>query len=169
MPRNEDAPPVRDDGLQLSEPRVLQEYYWIAQRVAWAIFAIVILLALLGLTGAGGLFARAQILLADGGGIDYPRISRWLANEEIVFTIPASEQSLILGETFEDTFEVTSFYPQPLLFEPVSEGYRVNFARSQSSFYEVTIFLNPRRPGVHSYAIAVGQAPMTNLRVFVLP
>src|SRR5690606_25597894 len=70
------GPPIRKDGLQIDERRHFQEIFWTVERFAWIIFALILLLALLGLTGSGGYFAKTTQTL-DAGTAEYARFSRW--------------------------------------------------------------------------------------------
>lgn len=66
-----DQPPVRDDGLQLEEHRKFQESFWRVERIAWIGFGCILLLAILGMTGSSGYFAR-QALAFEGGLVEIP-------------------------------------------------------------------------------------------------
>jgi hypothetical protein len=74
-------PRLRPDGLQLDEHRRFQERFWKLERVAWIVFAIVTLSALLSLTGAGG--PLATVWSESGNAvISYPRVARWETADE---------------------------------------------------------------------------------------
>lgn len=51
--------PIRPDGLQLDEQRGFQRAFWRAERAAWVAGIVLILAALAGLFGGGGLFGPA--------------------------------------------------------------------------------------------------------------
>ncbi len=67
--------PIREDGLQIQQAPGFQRRFWRAERIAWAGFAAVIGVALLGLSGDGGLFHLRQ-LQAGGAEIQAPRVLR---------------------------------------------------------------------------------------------
>ncbi len=55
----------REEQLELDEDRNFQERWWTAERIAWIGFALVIVVALAGLTGLGG-----PVRQRNGGGAD---------------------------------------------------------------------------------------------------
>ncbi|MBL0968407.1 MAG: hypothetical protein IBJ02_04785 [Brevundimonas sp.] len=80
--------------LELGEDTGFQRRFWRIQRIAWAGFALVIVAALLGLTGAGGPLSRSVVRTPDGL-IDSPRISRWSAAEELRFELSGRDGARI--------------------------------------------------------------------------
>lgn len=66
-----DMPPVRADGLQLAEDRRVQERIWTAERVSHVVLLLIVLAALAGVSGSGGLLSRTT-LVSESGTIDAP-------------------------------------------------------------------------------------------------
>lgn len=63
--------------LQISEDMEFQRRSWIVQRTGWAIFALVILLAALGVSG-DGMLSSARAGQEDGGlWLEFPRFGRF--------------------------------------------------------------------------------------------
>ncbi|WP_318932674.1 hypothetical protein [Sinorhizobium medicae] len=111
-------PPVRDDGLQIEEHRTFQESFWRAERVSWVIFGLMLIAALLGITGSGGLLERQIITVADGS-VDVPRFSRWEASDVLQATLAGggAERRLTLSPEFFRTFQVEDIDPPPIAAE----------------------------------------------------
>jgi hypothetical protein len=107
-------PEIRPDGLQLDEPRDRQRRYWRVQRIAWWCFGAVMLLAILGLTGSGGIFHTRTIQFANARA-EVPRVSRWEATDEVavVFDNPAPTHEIRISQPFFDRFSVERIQPEP--------------------------------------------------------
>lgn len=164
------APVMRDDGLQLEEHRAFQEHFWSAQRVAWVVFGLFLVAAMLGLTGAGGPLSRSLVPLGDGA-IDYPRIARWQAAEQLVLRLaPGPEQrTLRLSPDFTGTLQVDSIYPEPARSVTGPDGTRLTFDTVAGAEAEVQIGISPLQPGYTSFAVAVDDGTPRTLDMFVLP
>lgn len=109
-----EIPPIRADGLQLSEPRDRQRRFWRIQRIAWWGFGAVMLLAILGLTGSGGVFHKQTIEFAAAT-VEIPRVSRWEGSDDLSVTFRNSEDSheLTLAQPFFDRFMIERIQPEP--------------------------------------------------------
>ncbi len=71
--------------LQVADDPSFQAAMWRVQRVAWLLFAAILVAAALGFTGAGGPFARDRLATAHGV-IDHPRVLRWNTADRIEIT-----------------------------------------------------------------------------------
>ncbi len=60
-----------------------QRRFCAVQRIAWIVFAMLLVACLLGLLGRGGAFSRNRLTFADRS-VDYPAVSRWNAPENVV-------------------------------------------------------------------------------------
>ena len=90
----------------------LQRRFWIVQRCAWVVFAVVLIACLLGLLGRGGLFSRSVVQMAQGS-LDLPVISRWNAPDELTVTFYATDQdrAVIVDPRFLEAFSVEGIDP----------------------------------------------------------
>src|SRR3546814_10863353 len=100
--RHLDQPSIRPDGLQVEDHRGYQEKLWTVERAAWIVFIVITLAAALGATGAGGPLSR-QVAVTEHGRIDYPRIARWQASDELTIEFAARS-----GRSEEHTSELQS-------------------------------------------------------------
>lgn len=114
MSSRPDLPPVRADGLQLDEQRGWQEGYWRVQRIAWCGFWVVVLLAALGLTGAGGVF-HSQTIDFGAATAEMPRVTRWKGSDTMAVTFhdPADRHAIRIGQSFFDRFSIERIQPEP--------------------------------------------------------
>lgn len=149
-------PPIRPDGLQLEEPRAFQKRFWIAERVAWIIFALIIVLALLGFTGAGGPFSRASVEVA-GASLDYPRVSRWQTSDELRVTLPpgTEERRVSFAQAFYDSFQIEGIEPPPESQKSTAEGVEMTFAADADADASIVIYVRPLHPGFPSFTVGL--------------
>jgi len=160
-------------GLQVTEDRSWQEKFWAAQRVGWALMAMFILAAVAGLTGMGGPLASARAELG-GGTIDYPRITRWQADDQLQVSIsPASlaDVELTLSRDFVQLFAIESIQPEPAEVQATSAGHRFTFETEPGERERVVTFtVRATRPVLaQPVAASLGNAQPQRLTITVLP
>lgn len=105
-------PPIRPDGLQMEEHSAFQRRFWLAERVAWFGFVLIVGLAFAGATGAGGPLSRAVSEVA-GARLDAPRIMRADRAGQIRVTLSAGAASIALLPGFGDIFRLEDVRPRP--------------------------------------------------------
>lgn len=160
-------------GLQVTEDRSWQEKFWTAQRVGWALMAMFILAAVAGLTGMGGPLASARAELG-GGTIDYPRITRWQADDQLQVSIsPASlaDVELTLSRDFVQLFAIESIQPEPAEVQATAAGHRFTFETEPGERERVITFtVRATRPVIaQPVAASLGNAQPQRLTITVLP
>lgn len=105
------AKPIRlPEGID--DHRPLQKKIWAAQRVAWALFALMLIACLFGAFGRGGYLSRA-ITQSAAGAIDFPLLTRWNAPENLEVTLEPSSNDRVFfvdGRFFE-SFSVEGIDP----------------------------------------------------------
>ena len=163
------VPPVRSDGLQIEEQRSFQQAFWTFERCAWLTFALVLVLALAGLTGAGGYFATATSPLSAGN-VEYPRISRWESSDEVkvTFNRGRSSHQLTLAPVFLQYFEVEGIEPQPERATTTPEGTVLEFSGHQHAAMTVVVYVRALRPGIATYSIGL-DGTATRVSTVILP
>jgi hypothetical protein len=163
------APPIRKDGLQLDEKRGFQEGFWTAERWAWLVFALIILVSLAGFAGAGGYFSRAT---ASPGAaeIDYPRISRWESADEFTITLRDEREThrIELRHPFSEYFQIEDVQPQAERLFLGGDTEIMEFAAEPGRPARVTIHVRAVRPGFARYGLSVDGAS-TDTTTLVLP
>jgi hypothetical protein len=164
------APEIREDGLQLEEHRSFQERFWVVERIAWIAFGVLLLAALVGLTGSGGPLSRTVTSL-EGGTIDFPHIMRWEAADEIVvrFAPGAAERSLTLSSGFAEAFQIEDIQPQPSGSVAGAGGAVMMFETEAAAPAEVTLHVTPLKPGWPTVNASIGDGAAASLSMLVLP
>ena len=164
------APTVRQDGLQLDEHRGFQEGFWKVERFAWAAFVGFVALALLGLTGDGGAFARATATV-PGATLDYPRIGRWEASDTffVRFDAAGRQRTLLLSPEFASNFEIRDIQPTPEHSEASAEGNRMIFSSAEGQPMNVKLELRAHAPGLTTYGVAVDEGALGLIDMLILP
>jgi hypothetical protein len=154
--------------LQIEEDRNFQERFWVAERVAWGGFTVILIAALAGLTGGGGPFAQATAQLA-GGQVVYPRISRWVADDTVTVRFGPGEapRRLFIPQEFLTVFELQTIQPEPIRSIGAQGGLLFLFDAEPGA--EVSIGVRARQPGILRYAITIDGGGPLNLVTFVFP
>ena len=162
--------PVRDDGLQIDDNAQFQRRFWRVERLAWLIYGLFILAALVGLTGDGGHFARAE-RIAGGLEVSYPAISRWRSQEDLAVRLPAGAGSrdLRVDAGFLAAFDVLQITPAPETAQALPDGLRWTFRAQPGRPAKVSLLIEARRPGRLSYRLDSGDGATLRLSTLVLP
>lgn len=160
-------------GLQVTEDRAWQEKFWTAQRVGWVLMAVFIVAAIAGLTGMGGPLASARAELG-GGTIDYPRITRWQADDQLQVRVsPTSpaDVELTLSPEFVQLFAISSIQPEPAEVQATAAGHRFTFETEPGERERVISFgVRATRPVIaQPFAASLGNAQPQRLTITVLP
>ena len=75
-------------GLEVNDAPRFQHGFWIAERVSWLFFFLLLIVAVLGFTGMGGVFAAASVRSAAAE-VEFPRVARWEASDEVRISLEA--------------------------------------------------------------------------------
>ncbi|WP_136685762.1 hypothetical protein [Falsirhodobacter xinxiangensis] len=157
MHRDHLNPPLRKDGLQLDEHRDSQLKFWRIQRVAWVFFALIIVGALLGLTGSGGLLQKQSVSLGEVT-LKLPRVSRWEAADEISITFGGNVEtpSITISQPFFERFGVERIQPEPASTTLTPFGQTFTFDAAGNAERAVQIDIRSLHFGFTRFEIAVG-------------
>ena len=148
------APPIREDGLQVDERRQFQRRFWTMERWAWGGFAVIIAAALVGLTGSGGLFDRTTITLPSAD-LDVPRVARWQTSDEmsVTFTTGGQAHRLVLNRNFLDDFTIEQVQPQPRRSYLATDSQVMEFAAEGGPPHAAVLHIRAVRPGLARYRV----------------
>ena len=167
MPES-DLPPIREDGLQLSEDRGLQRKIWRAERVGWLLFAVIILCAVLGLTGAGGFFGRQSVELA-GATFKLPTVTRWQAEDTLVIELKdTGPVDIGVGQDFSRHFTLETITPKPMRDHGQEDGLHLSFDLEGPGTKTVILPVRAARPGWASFELSVG-GERASASILILP
>lgn len=166
------SPPIiaiRPDGLQIDEQRGQQERYWRIQRAGWWGFSAIVLLAMLGLTGAGGPF-QGQTVSFGSATVDLPRVTRRKGADSmsVTFLDRADRHDLGIAQPFFDRFSIARIQPEPAETRLVQGGQQMVFPAAGDAPHVVTFDLRAVRAGWMAFDLSVGGQTRT-LSLLVLP
>lgn len=162
-------PPVRSDGLQLEENRTFQRWFWMAERIGWAGFAVVIALALSGVTGRGGWLAVAEHR-SGAALVEVPRVAR--RGESTVLRVhfgrTGGRHLLAVGADLLAHFDMLEVTPRPVRSVAAGGGLALQFESAGPPPHGVRLHLRARRAGIAEARIVADGAGVT-VRSLILP
>ncbi|WP_299708334.1 hypothetical protein [uncultured Pontibacter sp.] len=139
--------------LEIDEDIQLESNSWKIQRVAWVIMALVIIAALLGFTGDGGIGNLQSLKAGDSSElleVEYERFLRRSAPAEIkVKLAPSTSNSLTdlhLSKDFYEKFQIDKVVPEPSEVYTHEQGITYSFTTANQPF-SVTFYLTPKGMG----------------------
>jgi hypothetical protein len=160
------------DGLEISEDFPFQQRMWRAQRIGWAVFALIIVAATLGLFGHGLLSSAS----AESGPlrVSYNRFERFETPTSLDIIINPSGSGAAaevwLPHSFLEHVEVTSIMPEPQEMRG-GDGRIIYSFLLQEAGGEATItfHLTPMRPGPIKGEVGLDDGPSVQFTQLVYP
>lgn len=145
-----------------------------ANRIGWCVMLVLVILAILGLTGSGGVLSRHQ-LRAGEATIDVPRIGRWAAADHLSVEFAPEQRGstrVTVPQSFVDLFAIEAVSPRPSSVVATPQGHIYTFDLSGTGGGRSAQFsLRPSGPAwptdVTGFAVDGSQAPAG--AVVVLP
>jgi hypothetical protein len=156
--------PVRED-MQF------QRRSWMVERAGWA---LLVLLALVGLSGAFGIGPLSwQTASAGSLKVEYERFQRITRLARFTFEVSAQngpEMRLHLNDAFQKNFEVSNIQPQPARTTTGPDGIDLSFAVTERADKgRIVIWAHSRRYGVSNITAQLGSEAPIAFWVFVYP
>jgi hypothetical protein len=147
----------------------LQRREWAAQRIAWALLAIAIIAALLGVFGGGPL--SSQIRMSTTGSLEFERFARRQAPIEwkVQPRASVSRVSIVIDAALIERYEIHSIHPEPVEAGLVGDRWRYEFASRGSSAAPIVFHLEARRAGIHAGDLSIADAPPIHVAQFIYP
>ena len=170
--KSQAAPAARS--LQIDDDMAFHERDWIAERIAWAMMALIVMAALLGLFSSGPLSAARSADPSGAMEVEYSRFLRLGTPGKMTLRLrpqsaPADGFAFILDERFVETFRIISVSPPPVRSLTAGGGLRLEFASSGEPGAAVTLHLEPLRFGAVSPQVALPGGANLRLPIFVHP
>lgn len=166
----------RVGALEIDEDLRYQRRAWIIQRVGWLLMALLILAALLGLTGNDGLLADGHAESSDGTlKIDYRRLARKASPSDIRISLQAEaiegdQVRLWVAQGFFDGFQVENVVPEPESVAVDDERVLYTFAVGEvSDSIAINFNIEWQQVGSASGQIGLEGGPTVALDAFVFP
>lgn len=146
--------PILPEGVE--DHGAFQRRFWAIQRVAWTVFAAILLACLLGLLGRGGVFS-IQSIRSAGGTIEAPAISRWNAPDEMRVTLASgnNDRTVFVDPRFLEAFSIDGIDPPQK--GTIQTGGRIGyvFASDPSSSAKIVFRLQTQQPGLRSFLVGI--------------
>jgi hypothetical protein len=122
--------------LVTSEDMVFQRRTWLVERVGWVVMALILIGALLGLFGGGGVVASAETSTEDGSlSVRYERFCRVDAPSRLRVAVrPPDEASVLrlwLGSEYTEAVHISRVFPEPERVEASADRYVFEFALAE--------------------------------------
>jgi hypothetical protein len=159
------------DGLQIDDDHAFERADWRAQRIGWAIMALVVALAVAGVMGRGR-FSRARIAFGVGDTLAVDRITRHNAPAELrlkLRSVAANSLFVDVSRAFLDDVDIRSISPEPAEIMPQTASTRYLFESDGSGPVELAFVYAPNGYWRNGGWISVaGAAPVAFSQV-VLP
>jgi hypothetical protein len=155
--------------LQIDENSRFQNGFWAVQRLAWFLFGMLLVGAVLGLTGNGGVYSHRTADFDDFS-VNFPAVARRRADNMVQITLSSAmnEATLHFDSAFLQAFSVQTMTPQPVASVATSTGvtYRVKLEGPGPKTLRISV--SPEDAGRAIYTISVdGQA--AQLASLILP
>ncbi|KWV57705.1 hypothetical protein AS026_30850 [Rhizobium altiplani] len=146
-----------------------QRKFWVAQRVASVLFALILIGCLFGALGRGGYLSRT-LVTSELGVLDFPALTRWNAPDDLVVTFSPSAEDRVFfvdGRFFE-AFSVEGTDPpkKATLVKDGLTGYV--FSSDPSKPTRVTFRLQTQMPGLRTAAFGI-DGEVAERTTFVFP
>ena len=160
--------------LQINEDMEFQRRSWIVQRVGWLVFALVILLAALGLFG-DGILSDAKAGQEEGAlWLEYPRFERF--EDEFQMRVHANEGAVAdseirihLDQNYLNGVEVKSVSPEPDSELLDANGITYVFKINGSSPFTAHFYVIPRKAGPLSGIFRLQNGDSVDFSQFIYP
>lgn len=145
-----------------------QRRMWVAERIGWAVFVGLALLALTGLFGSG--FLSKGRVAGSGLSVEYERFERATRLSEFAFHFHPGEgeRTLHLNRVFQKNFEITRVQPKPVRSQAGSDGFSLTFAVPASGG-TVMLWAHARRYGISHIEARAGDAAPLAFSIMVYP
>lgn len=160
--------------LQIDEDLEFQRRSWVVQRIGWAVFSLIILLAALGLFGDGILSDARAGQQGAGLWLEYPRFERF--ENEFQIKLHADEAAEAGGEirvrldqSYLDLVEIDSISPEPDSEIKDAEGITYVFKASAVPPFTAHFYMIPHKPGPLSGTFRLQNGETVRFSQFIYP
>lgn len=150
----------RGTSLQVAADADFQRRDWRLQRVAWVVFAAILIVAVLGLFGSGPVSWAEERSSSGELVVRYERFSRKLGETSLNASIRPDPRTatvaLVVSPGYLDANEIRSVTPAPTAVVFTSDGVRYEFAvDDRSGPVEVEFHVKPKDIGVQHFALSL--------------
>lgn len=159
--------------IELNEDLPFQERIWRAERIGWILMGVLLLLAALGVFGAGPL---SWTTVPENGGavqVEYGRFQRASAPAGMTVRVSGAATadtplSIELSEAFLRAYRIDAIRPEPAQWLPQDRGLRVSFETGGRDFV-INFHLRAERIGYFVPTLRTGAGKPVALPVVIYP
>ena len=148
--------------IQIDEDLSFQRKEWVAQRIGIGVLALLLIAAVLGFTGSGGPFSRAETGDASGAfRVEYERVVRRGAQSTMTLHLRgtnAGPRSFWFSTDYFKSIDLETVVPDPEAVTAEGDRY-VYTIRSTGSDATVTVHMRPARVGRIDVDVGVVDGP----------
>lgn len=161
--------------IQVDEDLAFQRRSWQIQRVGWAIMALLILAALLGLFGPGPLSYATAGVQGSSLWVEYNRFVRFTSVQELIVhlgpeAVRGDEAPLWFSTTYIESLDIQGITPQPDAVEIGPDRITYVFlVDNPSEPFSVYFVIQPEKIGLLEAQIGVDEGELVRFRQFVYP
>lgn len=165
----------RSEGVEVARDLPFQKREWVFERVGWAVMAVIVLLALLGLLGNGPLSSTSAADALGRVKVEYDRFLHYQEPSRLRIHVSGAvtagdEFRLAFSQDFLDRVEIKRIDPVPTSAE-TGEGRHVYVFRvaDRGKPTTVTVHFEAERPGVLDARLEAGGGEPLEFWQFVYP
>jgi hypothetical protein len=160
--------------LEIEEDMAFQRRNWLAERIGWAIMALVLVAAALGAFAVGPLSWTTARDAAGTLVVEYERMQRQSAPATVKVRIApqavtAEGVTIEVDEAFADAFKITEIRPQPAQSMAVANGMRFRFDAAPNEPATIYFHLSPENVGFATPHLGLGGRDRVALPTFIYP
>jgi hypothetical protein len=156
--------PVREDMR-------FQNAFWMVERVAWVLLALVPLAALAGIFSHGPLSEKTAQAANSALSLEYERFQRMTVQSRFVIRIPSAQTDevwLRLSPAFQQIYDVQSMQPEPARSSAGGDGLDLYFHPAEGELAAV-IWATPRQFGSFRMRAETDGSDAIEIPIFIYP
>jgi hypothetical protein len=157
---------------EVDEDLVFQQRDWRAQRVGWAVLALILTAGLAGLFGPGPL-SDATASGGDGLIVKYERFVRHGGQTDLTMRIASADPGplqVTIGREYLAAFHVKQILPAPARVQAGDTDLVYTFdGPERAGPVELKFFLQPESLGSHEGGLSAGPGTAVTVRQFTYP
>ncbi|HVE90377.1 MAG TPA: hypothetical protein VNA44_11840 [Burkholderiaceae bacterium] len=161
------------NSLQIEDHQDFQRRQWRAERIGWMAMALLIVAAVAGLLGGGGVLADASSASADGRSrVEYQRFARKGSTTtlEIIAASGERELRIRIDERYLSAMSLRTITPPPLATVLSERSYTFSFNRAPGAIdTRIKLHLEPDSAGSLEGTVTIDDAAPLRIRHFIFP
>lgn len=158
--------------MQIEQNIRFQEREWKLQRVGWTAFGAIVIAAMLGLFGGGGMLAKTRADTGDGFAIEYPRFERngtfTKLRIDVTHARPTlGELTIWIGREYFQDIDIELITPTPMRTELADDKMHFIFSIRDhpEATYRFVFTLKANKFGIKEGIVGLADGSNRNLQI----